>query len=100
VLPPVIWLNVWIANGAVPSEAGRRSAQTRRVVPGFTAASLSTRCAQTICSVVVSRRAISGSGKTTSARRRTESRNSRRPTAKIPPLERISSSLGDSGTGS
>ena len=25
-LPPVIWLNVWIANGAVPSDAGSRSA--------------------------------------------------------------------------
>ena len=26
VSPPVIWLKVWIANGAVPSEAGSRSA--------------------------------------------------------------------------
>ena len=25
-VPPVIWLNVWIANGAVPSDAGSRSA--------------------------------------------------------------------------
>ena len=54
--PPVIWLNVWIANGAVPSEAGSRSAYTRSVVArlqvrGFR--SLSTRCAQMICSVVV-----------------------------------------------
>ncbi len=55
-LPPVIWLNVWIENGAVPSDAGSRSAYTRRVAPGCTTASLSTRCAQTICSVVVMRR--------------------------------------------
>ena len=25
-LPPVIWLKVWMANGAVPSDAGSRSA--------------------------------------------------------------------------
>ncbi len=98
-LPPVIWLNVWIENGAVPSEAGSRSAYTRSVAPGCTTASLSTRCAQTICSVVVMRRASSGSGHRTSGIALTDARNSRRPTAKMPPLERISSSLGERGTG-
>ncbi len=97
--PPVIWLNVWIAKGAVPSEAGSRSAYTRSVAPGSTAASSSTRCAQTICSVAVRRRAVSGSGQRISGEVATERRNSRRPTAKMPPPERISSSFGESGTG-
>ena len=98
--PPVIWLKVWIANGAVPSEAGRRSAYTRSVAPGATFASLSTRCAHTICSVVVRVRAVSGSGQEISGRVSTERRNSRRPTEKIPPLRRISSSFGVSGSAS
>jgi hypothetical protein len=97
--PPVIWLKVWMEKGAVPSEAGRRSAYTRSVAPGATTASLSTRCAQTICSVLVSLRAVTRSGHTISGARRTDSRNSRRPTAKMPPVWRISSSLAVRGTG-
>ena len=98
--PPVIWLKVWMANGAVPSLAGSRSAYTRSVAPGRTSASLSTRCAHRICSVVVSRRAISGSGHTIDGDVAMLLANSRRPTAKIPPLRRISSSFAVSGTGS
>src|SRR6516162_2003538 len=67
--PPVIWLNVWIENGAVPSEAGSRSAYTRSVAPARTSAFLSTRCAHRICSVVVSRRAVAASGHTISGLR-------------------------------
>ena len=100
VLPPVIWLNVWIANGAVPSDAGSRSAYTRSVAPGVTAADVSTRCAQTICSVDVMRRACSGSGHTMRGVAATAALNSRRPTAKMPPVCRISSSFALSGTGS
>ncbi len=103
VSPPVIWLKVWIANGAVPSDAGSRSAYTRSVVPGVRspgARSLSTRWAQTICSVAVIRRASDSSGQSTDGFVTTDCRNSRRPTAKMPPLRRISSSLGESGTGS
>ena len=40
-----------------------------------------------------------GSGQSTDGRVITDLRNSRRPTSKMPPLRRISSSLGDSGTG-
>ncbi len=99
VLPPVIWLKVWMANGAVPSEAGSKSAYTRSVAPGSTVASLSTRCAHTICWVVLSVRAVSASGQCTRGGRAHASRNSRRPTAKMPPLCRISSSFALSGTG-
>ena len=43
----------------------------------------------------------SGRGQSIDRRRRAPtSSNSRRPTAKMPPLRRISSSFGDSGTGS
>ena len=72
----------------------------RWAAPGATVASLSTRCAHTICSVVVRRRAVSGSGHETSGGVSTERRNSRRPTAKMPPLLRISSSFGVSGSAS
>ena len=51
-----------------------------------------------ICSVVDMPRARSGSGQRISAARSTDDRNSRRPTAKMPPLCRISSSFGLSGT--
>jgi hypothetical protein len=44
-------------------------------------------------------RASFSSGKITSGLRNTELTNSRRPTAKMPPLWRISSSFGLSGTG-
>ena len=98
--PPVIWLKVWIENGAVPSDAGRRSHQTRSVPPGRTSASLSTRWAQTICSVLVRARAASRSGHSTCGGCSTDSANSRRPTAMMPPERRISSSFGVSGTGS
>jgi hypothetical protein len=60
---------------------------------------LSTRCAQTICSLAVRPRAVSASGKRTSGARRTEAANSRRPTAKMPPPARISSSFAVSATG-
>jgi hypothetical protein len=100
VSPPVIWLNVWIENGAVPSDAGRRSAYTRSVAPGLASASLSTRCAHTIRSVVVMCRAVSSSGHSIGGGRRTDSANSRRPMVKIPPDRRISSSFDVSGFGS
>ena len=89
-----------MANGAVPSDAGSRSAYTRRVAPGSTTASLLTRCAHTICSVVVIFEAVPGSGHSIAGSRSVASRNSRRPTAKIPPLLRISFSLSVSGIGS
>ena len=60
--PPVIWRKVWIANGAVPSEAGRRSARTGIVCPGATGSPGSAQCARRICSVAVSRRASADSG--------------------------------------
>ena len=100
VSPPVIPLKVWMEKGAVPSEAGRRSAYTRSVAPGRTSASLSTRCAHTIRSVVVMRRAVSSSGHSISGGRRTDSANSRRPMVKMPPDRRISSSFGVRGSGS
>ncbi|MBI2221640.1 MAG: hypothetical protein HYU53_10585 [Acidobacteria bacterium] len=103
VLPPVIWLKVWIANGAVPSDAGSRSAYTRSDTPGRSCSgrsSLSTRCAQMICSVVVMRRAAPASGQSTTGVVSTDFRNSRRPTSKIPPPWRISSSFALSGSGS
>ncbi len=100
VSPPVIWLNVWMAKGAVPSEAGSRSLKTRRVAPGRTSASRSTRWAHTICSEVLSVRAVRGSGHSMRDSRCMESANSRRPIVMMPPERRISSSLGVSGTGS
>ena len=62
--------------------------------------SLSTRCAQMICSVVVIDRASAASGNSTTGACSTDARNSRRPTAMMPPLRRISSSFGVSGSGS
>ena len=63
---------------------------------------LSTRCAQTICSVDRhAARLRRGSGHSIARRDRRPTRaNSRRPTAKMPPVWRISSSFGVSGTGS
>src|SRR5437867_6628268 len=98
--PPVISLKVWIANGAVPSDAGRRSAYTRRVAPGRTMAARSVRCAQRICSVDVRCSAVAGSGQRTSGERSTDARNSARPTLMMPPERRISSSCGESALGS
>ena len=100
VSPPVIWLKVWIVNGAVPSEAGSRSHQIRSVPPGRTSASLSTRCAHTICSVLDMVLAVLRSGHSTRGIRSSDSPNSRRPTAMMPPDRRIVSSIGVSGTGS
>jgi len=95
----MICRKVWMAKGAVPSEAGRRSGVDLKRRTGFTSARLSTRCAQMICSVVVMRRASSGSGNSTSGCRARAAATSRRPTSKIPPPLRISSSFTVRGTG-
>ena len=50
--------------------------------------------------VEVMRRASAASGQSTEGPVSTDVLNSRRPTAKMPPLRRISSSFGESGTGS
>ena len=91
-----------MANGAVPSEAGSRSAYTRSVAPGSTSArpcrpGAPRRSARWTSSAGhVSGRAIRSwrtLGRPTVA-------NSRRPTPTMPPLRRISSSFGVSGAGS
>src|SRR5437870_4138578 len=77
-----------MANGAVPSDAGSRSAYTRSVAPGFASACLSTRCAQPLCSVDVIRRARPASRLSTPGAPRPDGARSRRPTADSPHLAR------------
>src|SRR4026208_2291775 len=71
----------------MPSHAGSRTGKPRRVHPGRRwgpSSSLSTRCAQMICSVVVMPRAARSSGQSIDGAVSTDFLKSRRPAPELP----------------